>query len=249
MAEITLCPHYLVDYPYENSDDVEDNIVSCLLALIEIIEHEKGINLVISKEIFELCENGYPWNLYEDPDWSQILNIWCTAIWPYLGKATIISSEPNNVSTNLKNCTSISDRVFHIFESFLDNFGKLGIAKQKNEEAIFTHTTCCYPDEYRGFLIVNQEFNNLKILKNSWLRIYPVNSLLPVSGDFKFIPPDTWRNSLSPLKNNKEPYGFIDNNGRVWGWDKLHKDHWDVQKSINSGKDEYDNVSPQGALL
>lgn len=249
MAEFTLCPHYLVDYPYENINDIEDNIINCLLELIEIIENEQEISLVISEKIFQLCENGYPWNLYEDPNWAQVLNIWCTAIWPYLGKAKIVSHEVETTPKYLKKCTNISENVFHIFESFLDSFGRLAIAKQKHEEAIFVNSSCCYPVDYREFLLINEDLKNFKILKNSWLRIYPIDTLLPIYGEFKFIPPDNWRSSLSPPRNHKDPYGFIDNEGRVWCWDRLHNNHWDVQQSIDSCRGKYVNVSPEGVLL
>ena len=249
MVEITLCPHYLVDYPYENINDIEDNIINCLLELIEKIESEDNLDLVISENIFQLCRDGYPWNLFEDQSWAGILSIWCNAVWPYLGRAKILPHNVKTTTTDLKKCINISLEVHRIFEGFLDCFGKLEIARIKNEEAIFTHTNCCYPSDYRGFLIIDHEFKNFRILKNPWLRIYPNDSQLPIEGEYQFIPPGNWSNSLKPLKSPIAPYGFIDNEGKVWCWDMLHKNHWDVQFSGCSKNGEYLNISPEGKLL
>ncbi|MDR7654237.1 polymorphic toxin type 17 domain-containing protein [Acinetobacter junii] len=251
MPEITLCPHYLVDYPYENPDDIENNIIHQLLELIEIIESDDNIILVVSKEILEISTNGYPWNLFEDNKWEGVLTLWSSIISPFLIRSKPLSHECQELVVETKLCKHTSDKVYSIFENFLKIFGKYSIAKKKHEEAIFTdNILCSYPSEYKEFLIVNNTYHNLNILKNPWLRVYPLDSLLPIKGEYKFIPPSNWRDSLTPFKNHKEPYGYIDNLGRVWKWDLQHKDHWDVQLcSKESSRGNYLNITPNGELL
>jgi RHS repeat-associated protein len=61
------------------------------------------------------------------------------------------------------------------------------------------------------------------------------------TGPYIYIPPKSARgnpaNAWDKVKN-----GFRDASGNIWVWDRLHKDHWDVQHPDGS----YDNVWPDG---
>ncbi|HGW5131453.1 TPA: hypothetical protein ACNIH0_002818, partial [Acinetobacter baumannii] len=250
MADITLCPHYLVDYPYDSVEDIENNIINNLIQLIEVLDCNENIKLTLSEEIFSLSQTSYPWNLYEDEKWSGVLNLWSSIILPVLGRSKFIRHEVNESLNTPDYCQYVSNKNKIIFESFLEHFGKYYICREKHEEGIFIHESCSYPKEYRGFLIVNHNFDNLKVLKNSWLRNYPEGVLLPLEGDYKFNPPYNWHNFLTPIKNTREPYGYIDDEGKVWKWDLLHNDHWDVQLSSDgSSRGNYLNITPEGKLL
>lgn len=45
-----------------------------------------------------------------------------------------------------------------------------------------------------------------------------------------------------------EQLGYSDDDGRVWVWDKLHKNHWDVQYDPRQ-IDDYDRMKPDGSLM
>ena len=246
MSKITLCPHYLVNYPYQDADDIEANLIDILVNFLDLIE-EENIGLTLSQVIYDYFHETFPWNLPNDGEWGATLGDWRSAIFPALARAELVNHDLMNTSED--SCEKLSEDIQAIFNSFLDTFGKKGIANQLNEEAIFVNKVCSYPANYKSFLIVDESFNNLNILAFPWLRIYPSSRVLPTEGEFKFIPPDNWKDSLQPLKSTQSPYGFIDYEGKVWCWDKLHKNHWDVQKSVNSGRGEYVNVSPEGVLL
>ena len=249
MPDITLCPHYLVDYPYQDPVEIEDKIINSLVNIFDIINSNENMDLVISEEIYEIYQNTYPWNLYEDEKWSGILNLWCSVVLPELGRVKTLQHPKYNQYSSEKPCKVISDSNRMIFEDFLKVFGKLRIARMKHEEAIFSHENCCYPVDYKGYLVLDEKLLNVQILLNPWLRVYPNNIQLPTSGEYQFIPPNTWSNSLTPIRHHKAPYGFIDHNGHIWKMDTLHKDHWDVQLSSESSRGNYLNVTPEGRIL
>ncbi|MHA3054496.1 hypothetical protein E0H77_11845 [Acinetobacter sp. ANC 4633] len=249
MPDITLCPHYLVDYPYQNASEIEDKIINSLIGIFDIINSNENMNLVLSEEIYKIYQNTYPWNLYEDEKWSGVLNLWCSAILPELGRVKTLKHPNSKKEISEKPCKILSDSIQMIFEDFLEVFGKYRIAKMKHEEAIFSHENCGYPADYKGYLILDEKLLNVEILLNPWLRVYPNNIKLPTSGEYQFIPPNTWSNSLTPIRHHKAPYGFIDHNGHIWKMDLLHKDHWDVQLSSESSRGNYLNITPEGRIL
>lgn len=249
MPDITLCPHYLVDYPYQDAYEIENNIINSLVGIFDLINKNEHSALVLSEKIYELHLNTYPWNLYENESWAGVLNLWSSAILPELGRAKILSHNSSTELLSEKCCSTLSDTTQMIFESFLEVFGQFRIAKSKHEEAIFSHENCCYPADYKGYLILNEQLLNVDILLNPWLRVYPNNIKLPISGEYQFIPPNTWINSLSPIRHHKAPYGFVDHKGHIWKMDLLHKDHWDVQLGSESSRGNYLNITSDGKLL
>ncbi|RZJ20942.1 MAG: hypothetical protein EON51_13410 [Acinetobacter sp.] len=249
MPEVTLCPHYLIDYPYIDVNDIEDKIINSLIKIFELINDNEDFQLILSSEIYHQHQNSYPWQLYNDDNWAGVLNLWCEAIMPQLGRAKLLSTPNSNGSLSDIPCEALADESKLLFENFLEVFGKYGIAKVKHEEAIFSHENCCYPIDYKGYLIIDEKLSNIDVLFNPWLRVYPENIQLPTSGKYQFIPPSIWKNSLKPIRHHKAPYGFIDQNGHIWKLDTLHKDHWDVQLSSQSSRGNYLNITPEGKLL
>lgn len=70
---------------------------------------------------------------------------------------------------------------------------------------------------------------------------------LPDKGQYSYRPPTSWR-AGQPFPVNQAQRGFVDARGRVWVWDKLHDDHWDVQYDPPR-HNNYDRVTPDGRLL
>jgi len=64
---------------------------------------------------------------------------------------------------------------------------------------------------------------------------------LPRGGDNPYVPPKSGRGK--PVKVRGKP-GYVDDKGRIWEWDRLHKDHWDVTDP-KTGK--HINVNPDGS--
>lgn len=249
MTKVTLCPHFLMNYKYDNPNDIEREILSYLTVFLLKLK-EFNIRLVLSRKLYSKILETFPWDKGQDNLWIGFIRDWQIQILPHLSKAELISHEQNEGLVLDEGCQDLSNEIKYIFENFLEVFAGKTIDKQLSEEGVFCNESCGYRDNYKSFLIVNQNLNNFKILLYPWLRIYPKNSLLPVDGEYKFIPPTNWRSSLVPLKNSREPYGFLDEEGKVWQWDTLHKDHWDVQLS-NEGscRGEYLNITPEGKLL
>lgn len=249
MIKITLCPHYLINYKYDNPKDIENNILRHLTLFLKKLK-EYNVKLVISKKLSSKILENFPWDRKSDKIWYGFIKDWEAQILPYIYNAVLISHEDSFLLTSEDGCQDVNDEIKKIFESFLEVFAGKNIANQLSEEGLFCSDSCGYTDDYKSFLILDQDSKNFKILLHPWLRIYPNNCLLPVDGEYKFVPPSNWRDSLSPIKNHKEPYGFIDDDGKVWKWDLEHKDHWDVQlNSRGSSRGDYLNITPSGKLL
>lgn len=74
-----------------------------------------------------------------------------------------------------------------------------------------------------------------------------VAARLPKGGARPYKPRQPWRaGQRFPWHAGQQ--GYIDENGRIWVWDKLHKNHWDVQYDPRRLGD-YDRVDRDGALL
>lgn len=250
MTKVTLCPHYLMEYKYNNPKDIEKNILRYLTVFLLKLK-ESNVQLVLSKVLYSKILETFPWDKGQDNLWAGFIKDWQAQILPYLQKAKFISHEEHiEVIVSEEKCQCVSNETKIIFENFLEVFAGKTINKQLSEEGLFCNEECGYTDDYKSFLIINENLNNFRILLYPWLRVYPKDSLLPVVGEYTFVPPSDWRNSLAPLKNHKEPYGFIDDDGKVWKWDLDHKDHWDVQLSAKqSSKGNYLNITPHGKLL
>ncbi len=64
---------------------------------------------------------------------------------------------------------------------------------------------------------------------------------LPKGGDRPYEPPKKSYGEPKKLPGNQ---GYEDRHGNRWGWDKLHKDHWDVQHKDGT----HTNVFPDGRV-
>jgi hypothetical protein len=109
----------------------------------------------------------------------------------------------------------------------------------ESEEGIFASLSCGNGMSFSGcFILLNSE--DMNKIKYPWLRIY--NKPLPPTGEYKFIPPITWKQNASPVRGIN--HGYLDVNGHEWIWDMLHQNHWDVQDGT-----PYKNVTPDGRIL
>jgi hypothetical protein len=74
-----------------------------------------------------------------------------------------------------------------------------------------------------------------------------VATRLPKSGLRPYQPRQPWH-SRQRFPWNTEQKGYIDNDGRVWVWDKYHNNHWDVQYDPPRTGD-YDRINRDGTPL
>lgn len=248
MTRLTLCPHYLMNYKYDNPLDIEKNILSVLTLFLLKIK-ECNFKLVLSRSLYEKILETFPWHKGDDDKWKGFILNWQAQVLPYLNRAELISHNNNGELIIGECCGDVNEEINYIFENFLKVFAEKGIARQLSEEGIFCAESCGYEDDYRSFLIVNQKTNNFETLSHPWLRIYKNAKKLPTKGEYPFVPPDNWRASLDPLRSSNHPYGYIDNKGKMWVWDDLHKTHWDVQNNQETVRGNYLNVSPEGKVL
>lgn len=242
MAELTICPHFLMDYNLTTPEQVEKEIIGPLIKCLKKAK-EDNIQLVLSKEILIEHRNNYPWSLGVDPLWSKHLSLWNTYITSYIGKATILDV-PHSSPKTTKNCNTIQATTSLMFARFLEVFGKGTMPGGEHEEAIYVTGNCQYPTDLHKYLIVTTPNDFNKIIF-PWLRFY--NKKLPYKGEFPFVPPIDWRKHPKPSKASYSPYGFLDNVGNVWQWDHFHGEQWDVQHSEGYGN--YSNVNCEGTVL
>lgn len=73
---------------------------------------------------------------------------------------------------------------------------------------------------------------------------------LPRSGPraFKGNPKKGWPNREPAKTSTPKGYGYEDEYGNVWVWDKMHQDHWDVETQVEPGVWVHTNVYPNGEV-
>lgn len=242
MTRITICPHYLTDYNLTTPQDIELNVIKPLIQCLKLAQ-ENGIPVVLSKEVLRIHRQSFPWNLSVDPEWAKYLSMWDGYITSYLTKATIIAVSDFTPSL-LSKCNHIQSNTALQFSRFLEVFGQGEMHGGTHEEGIFASINCDYPQELNRYFLLT-DLKDISVIKFPWLRIYDRD--LPITGEFHFSPPSNWRNFDHPIKASTYPYGYLDNAGNKWEWDRMHRDHWDVQHS--EGRGNYSNVSIEGTVL
>lgn len=238
MSKITICPHYLVDYKFTTPLEIEKNYIKPLNDIINAANSLK-IEIHVSKEILDYLKNSYPWRLAQDENWKKHLSLWHTLITSKLGKHFKIRSAISDVEHDSFYCEELSKEANKIFNDFIIVFLSKDLPKKDSSEGVFSSGKCAEKVyEIGAFPVVDVSF--LINIQHPWLRIY--NQPLPTSGPYPFIPPDKWINSAKPARGINN--GYLDINGNEWLWDKLHKNHWDLQ--IDGG---HKNISTSGEQI
>lgn len=247
MSKITICPHYLLNYPKTTANDIERFIIFPLSKCLDRAIKD-NVSIVVSKEILDLAINNFPWNdLHDNPEWKPYISDWYLLT---LGKITKHSDIINttklncvNINTNINEieCSNLSDDINFLFSIFLDIFTSKTMPKKQSEEGIFANKSCGNNLTHSGCYIFHTP-DNIHFVKYPWLRIYKKH--LPYAGDYPFKPPSNWKQNQNPQKGNQN--GFLDADGNEWVWDKLHDNHWDVQQN---GSSKYKNISCEGEVL
>lgn len=238
MAKLTICPHFLVDYPLSNPQDIENTIIQPLLELLTLAE-DNGVSIYLSSEIMEVFEDRYPWHKMNDDMWKGYLNSWYLLITQKLNRNCIflVGNSPYGSGS----CNVVSSNINAMFQNFLSVFAISNMANGQKKEAIITNNTCGSAP-YQELFSFDMP-SKIMFVVAPWLRIY--KKPLPYTGEFSFIPPQGWEN-MSILPKGTQ-HGFIDKTGNEWVWDLLHKNHWDVQHPSPRGS--YTNICPEGKRL
>ncbi|MGX5834042.1 hypothetical protein ACWIJ6_07790 [Aeromonas piscicola] len=244
MAEVTICPHLLVDYSMKDPADIEEYIIS---PLIEILKGTYSLNIevVLSKHIVNAMGNSFPWDKMTNPQWRGYLLDWSRVIQKHIEtKATIIEHDIHPTAANQGLvCNCITQQTNDIFVNFLNAFIKDKFAQNLHSEGIISTDQCGHGITYKNTLPV-KIIHDLPHVKHPWLRTY--NPLLPYNGQYKFEPQTNWKNNPTPIRGPAPNYGYKDIKGYFWEWDTLHKDHWNVQMG---GVGNYMNITPDGRKL
>lgn len=243
MVRVTVCPHFLVELP-QNVDAkyIEENYITPLTSSVSEAKKQQ-IDICLSKELVELYENSFPWDKMNDPKWTGYLIDWDSSIRSELLSYAKISSVPATSSGNVI-CNTLSVQVNELFEALLLKLGSGGMPSGMHPEGVISTQSCGTAGILSSFQLV-QSKGDFERVSFPWLRIY--NQPLPTGGAFPFIPPTNWTLFSSPIRGNRfSNNGYVDNAGNEWEWDKLHKDHWDVQHS--SRKLDYTNVNVNGSI-
>lgn len=236
MSRVTICPSFFFINTGLSPDVIEREYISPVSDLLEQLDNY-NVDLYLSANIIELIHTQFPWNLYEDKNWKGYLETWQNLLFSKINKKckNLIDSS-NTVDSLNVHCHLNSKAINLLFSKFLNDFKNNRFLNGNYEEGIYLHNSCDSKIPFFNFL----QFDQLVKIEFPWLQVY--NELLPVKGDYPFIPPLDWR-KLTIIKGTK--HGFVDINKNQWCWDKFHQDHWDVQFEDGSHK----NVSPCGKIL
>ncbi|MDH5415533.1 MAG: hypothetical protein OEW87_15460, partial [Flavobacteriaceae bacterium] len=89
MTRLTICPHYLFEYPRSSPESIEANIIQPLRECLEKAE-DNDVDIVMSQEILRRFCDSYPWNLMERPEWKGYILTWHTLITQKIANISII---------------------------------------------------------------------------------------------------------------------------------------------------------------
>lgn len=242
MSRVTFCPHHILDI----TEDITPQVIEQFFInpLVNFLNNafENNLTVFVSNILMDEFEDTHPWRLSHDPIWKGWISDWYSILRPLLNKTEIVMHPMLDVD-GLTCCQGLTSDINKIFNDFLNTFATHTLPNNSNEEAIFTPTPWCY--NFDNFITLKNP-EQIMLAKYTWYKIYPHN--LPCEGEFPFVPPDTWRRSLTPIKGKSPGYGFLDSLNREWIWDRLHDNHWDVQNP-EGGRNNYRNVSPEGKVL
>lgn len=242
MVRVTICPHFLVELPQDvDASYIEKNYIVPLTASVQEAKKQQ-IDICLSKELVALYDNSFPWNRMTDSIWKGYLIDWDNSIRSELLSYAKISSVPATSSGNVV-CNLLSNQVNALFEALLLKLGSGGMPSGMHPEGVISNQSCGKAGILASFQLVISKSDFEKV-KFPWVRIY--NQPLPTGGEFPFVPPKHWTLSSSPIRSSRfSNNGYVDSVGNEWEWDKLHKDHWDVQHS--SRTQDYTNVNVDGS--
>ena len=242
MTKVTFCPHHI----FGISSDIEPEAIEIyyIAPLIEFIKSAKkeSLQICISHSLMEEFEQNYPWNMLTEKAWEKWINDWYGSLKAAFKDLDIIVHENNTDNRDVR-CNALSEEVNALFNSFLAEIGTHSLHDHSNEESVFAASPWC--SAYDDFIKIECA-DNIKFAKHTWYKIYPDN--LPCTGEIPFVPPERWRTSSQPRRENAPHSGYIDIESRAWRWDRLHRDHWDVQNP-GGGRGNYKNVTPDGRIL
>lgn len=240
MTRLSICPHYLTDYDLTTPEEIHKQIIKPLDTILSAAT-STGITIVVSRQILAKHRDNYPWNRSEDNVWRGHLMDWNATITSRLAKAEIVDA-PTSSSQSISTCRKLHAETLVLFNSFLALYGTKTLSHGRHEEAIFTSSACTYSVNPNPFYLL-EDTSCLKFVVHPWLRLY--QKPLPPDGDFRFVPPSNWKTMTRPMRAGAPCYGFVDDNGNIWTWDKLHKDHWDVQLLREN---KHINAMPDGSI-
>ncbi len=243
MAEVTICPHLLVEYNMADPGDIEEYIISPLREILEDA-YSNGIDVVLSVHIIEAMRNSFPWDRMAIPGWRGYIVEWSELIQKYIERKVIITPHELPLTNQELVCDCVSQPINDIFVNFLNVFVKDVFAQDHHAEGIISTSSCGNMIAYKKIHPVKTT-DDLPHVKYPWLRTY--DSRLPYSGEHVFIPSTNWKLSPNPIRGLGPKFGYKDINGYDWAWDRLHNNHWDVQMGPGLGR--YMNISPDGRIV
>jgi hypothetical protein len=243
MIEATICPKELVSpnpVSPHNLHELERLLIFPLVRFIESCD-ELGVKIVFSNDLLCLIQEEAPWQECNDPEVRTFLETWISGVISPLLKLENINTN-GNVPDPL--CGLLGNNIGAHFKELLQSKQSdlpttiLG----KWHFGVFVKNGCAECVECTSCINIDSGDDVFKI-KYPWYLIYPVD--LPWQGDVPFRPPANWEFLNTPKRHTD--HGYLDENGRSWGKDKFHGNHWDVQ--LGGGAGDYLNVGYKGNLL
>ena len=187
----------------------------------------------------------FPWHGMGDARLRQRIALWRSAVLTPLLRRCIRHSvpvpEPEESVSQHSCAVGTHARISHAWCQWLTVWSTGPRINEKFVKGLAVEAHACNPADTKkgcGEFTIITSASDWPLVQFPWYHKYPRE--LPAEGSFVFRPPSGWETS-APLRG--ESHGYIDVSGNEWILDKLHRDHWDVQRP---GKSTYRRISSDG---
>lgn len=232
MSDATFCPLLFVPNSSLTPDEIEKYQIKFLDLHLTLCDKYK-IRLCFSTKLFDIICSCFPWNLKNDPAWKQYILLWESVVFGPIQKKAIFSNVAEDHSERSEYTYNCQIKDLGDIMSALSDWMHAWLGEEwfrsKVLRGLISDSSRCSENEGNNALcdyyIKIRFAKDYELLLFPWKHLYPHD--LPHAGDFPFVPPENWMVCGKAAKG--ENFGYIDREGNEWMWDKMHKDHWDVQ--------------------
>lgn len=242
MSYASVCPHLMFSFDELKVNTTPEEIeANRILPLIDIIDELTNIDVDIkfSEELLSRIMDTFPWNFEGDEYTRQYVLTWWKLVFPRVSRFQLHQHKVVDDAENL--CDLCEPDLGKIFQSFLSEFQNALMRGGKHPECIVCNDFCFQSYSGPGYGTIQSKSDAI-LAKYPWLRC--IDRRLPVEGAMQFIPPRNWK--LTEAPHRADDYGYLDDFGNSWKWDRLHKDHWDVTLKRDR---KHLNVTTLGEIL
>jgi len=238
MINTFCCPSLLESHELDDPKHFENIHIKSMMNLKNLCSaHSKTTKIL--KQSVDRYKLKAPWTKMADPTWRMYLLDWQEAIFPFLERS-LIDINHNDETETCDLLEALEKRETNAWGYLLEHIYDLTM---ENCTPVVVSNLSCAKTRCRRSEIVNciNFAQQIHLVLYPWLGI--LDSRLPATGDYPFIPVKDWDKCGNVYKGDKN--GFVDSAGNQWVHDTERKDHWDVQLDDGS----HINVSYEGRVI